>query len=251
MMDRWVRRWEKLLFVAGLWVAWTTVGWSQATAPSFEVASVRMRTEGNGGFSVSPSGAARFTATNVSINFLIAVAYNVDVNQLIGAPKRGDEQLYSVDAKPEGDVGLTYEQLEPLLQNLLAQRFALSVHHEKKDVKGYAMVVAKGGAKLEASKAPSSSMGYIFANGLRVPSTSIHDFTAMLAHPVGRPVVDKTGITGSYSINLKFAPEGAADSELPSIFTALEEQLGLKLQPASVPRDFLVIDHVEKVPTEN
>ena len=73
----------------------------------------------------------------------------------------------------------------------------------------------------------------------------------MLARPVGRPVVDKTGITGKYDITLNFAPEGSTDSTLPSIFTALQEQLGLKLEPQKVPVEILVIDHLEKMPSEN
>ena len=74
---------------------------------------------------------------------------------------------------------------------------------------------------------------------------------SMLTRPVGRPVVDKTGITGNYDIALNFAPEGSTDSTLPSIFTALQEQLGLKLEPQKVPVEMLVIDHLEKVPSEN
>jgi len=76
-------------------------------------------------------------------------------------------------------------------------------------------------------------------------------FAAMLAHPVDRPVTDKTGIVGTYDISLDYASEGALDTVLPSIFTAMPEQLGLKLEPHKVPFEMLVIDHVERIPTEN
>jgi uncharacterized protein (TIGR03435 family) len=74
---------------------------------------------------------------------------------------------------------------------------------------------------------------------------------AMLAHPVGRPVINKTDITGNYEIKLSFAPDGSTDSPYPSIFTAVQEQLGLKLEPQKVPVEMLVIDHLEQTPSPN
>ena len=89
------------------------------------------------------------------------------------------------------------------------------------------------------------------ADGLRAQNIPMRSLAAMLSHPIGGPVVDKTEIAGNYDFKLSYAPEGATDSTLPSIFTAVQDQLGLKLEPQKVPVEMLVIDHVEKVPTEN
>ena len=177
--------------------------------------------------SISPPGPGRFTATNVSLDILIALAFGVDSDQISGKPNWFSSEQYDITAKLEGDAGLTSEQLRPLLQQLLEQRFSLAIHREMKDVQGYALVVSTGGPKLQASKgAPGHA--YILANGLSCQNRSIGVLAGMLSRPTGRPVVDTTGIKGNYDITLEYAPEGPADSSLPSIFTALQEQLGLK-----------------------
>ena len=222
-----------------------------AEKPSLEVASVRLTPAGNLGFmSVSPFGSARFTATNATLEFLIEMAFGVEANKISGEPGWLGSDHYDVSAKAEGDRSLTYEQWKPLLQQLLAERFKLAIHHEMKDFSGYTLVVAKNGPKLQASTG-AASQGYILPAGLRAPHASLDSLASMLMSPTGRPVVNETKIKGNYDIVLDYAAAGAADSPLPSIFTALQEQLGLKLEPQKVPVEILVIDHVERVPTEN
>jgi len=222
-----------------------------AQAQSFEVASVKLVPRDAAGLtSISPPGSVRFTATNASLDVLISLAFGVDSDRISGMPGWLDSEHYNVNAKPEGDKGLSYEQLRPLLQQLLAQRFHLAVHRETRDVQGYALVVAKNGPKLQAGKG-SSPHAYILPNGLQAQNMSIATLAGMLARPAGRPVADQTGIQGNYDITLKYAPEGTAESSLPSVFTAVQEQLGLKLVPQKVPVEIVVIDHVERVPTEN
>ncbi len=185
------------------------------------------------------------------MKLLIEMAFGINDYQISGKDLGWlDSESYDVEAKSEGDVGLSYEQLRLPLQQLLAQRFKMVVHHEQKDIRGYALTVAKNGPKLQSSKEPMTT-GYILRDGLRSPSISMRTFAAMLASPIRQPVVDKTGVTGNYDIKLSFAPDGSTDSPLPSIFTALQEQLGLKLEPQKVPVEMLVIDHLEKVPSEN
>lgn len=219
--------------------------------PSFEVASVRVTPPDRVGYtSISPSGAGTFAATNVTLEVLIGLAYGMDSNLISGKQNWLGSQSYDVSAKPEGAQGLSYEQLRPMLQKLLAERFKLRVHREVKDSSGYALVVAKDGPKLQATKGdPPRPM--ILKNGLRANNVSMETFASMLARPTGREVVDKTGLQGNFDFKLDYAPEGATDSSLPSIFTALQEQLGLKLTPQKVPVETLVIDWVERVPTEN
>jgi uncharacterized protein (TIGR03435 family) len=247
------------LLFAGHWLAFAL--WSStsiaicaqapATAPSFEVASVREVPAGHGYTSISPSGDRRFSAQNASMKLLIQMAFGINDNQISGNNLDWlDSEFYDVEAAPEGDVSLSYEQLRLPLQQLLAQRFHLVFHHQSKNMQGYALVVAKGGSKLTAAKDTSAS-GYILRDGLRSPSTSMRSLASMLAHPLGRPVMNKTDIAGNYEIKLSFAPDGSTDSPYPSIFTAVQEQLGLKLEPQKVPVEMLVIDHLEQTPSPN
>jgi len=259
MTERTVRKSTKLLlFAAGSMAVIVSVALEtqiraqsqEAAGSSFAVASVRSVPAGRGYTSISPSGAANFTATNVSMAVLIEMAFGVNADQLSGKPSWLESELYDVVAKPEDERGLSYEQLKPPLQRLLSQRFQLAVHRERKEVSGYALVVAKGGPRLYAGKATPTS-GYILRDGLRSPNASMLTLAGMLAIPAGRPVVDKTGIVGNYDVTIKFAPDGDIDSSLPSLFTAVREQLGLKLEPQKVSIEMLVIDHVEKMPSEN
>jgi len=230
---------------------WTQSQRSEAQMPAFEVASVRAVPAGRAGqTTMSPFGAAQFATTNASLEYLIQLAFDVRGQQIAGKPGWLSSELYDISAKPEGDGGLSYEQLKPLLQQLLMQRFHLAIHRETKNMPGYALVVAKGGPKLEASKG-TSGMGAIMADGLRAQNISMQGIAAMLWFPAGAPVIDKTGIMGTYDISLSFAPEGSADSALPSLFTAVQEQMGLKLEAQKVPVQMLVIDHVDKIPTDN
>jgi uncharacterized protein (TIGR03435 family) len=114
-------------------------------------------------------------------------------------------------------------------------------------------VVAKGGAKLTATKGdqPPGTRVHIVSGDLQGLNWSMQTLAAMLQTPAGLPVIDKTGIKGSYDIKLEYAPQLDADSSLPSVFTALQETLGLKLESQKVPVEMLVIDHVDRVPTEN
>ncbi|MEO6815305.1 MAG: TIGR03435 family protein [Edaphobacter sp.] len=260
MTERFRRNCRNYLLFAGRWLVFAVCGsvsisiWAQAPAaptPSFEVASVRQVPEGRGYFSISPSGDKRFSAENASMKLLVAMAFGINDDQISG--KNLDwiaSKFYDVEAAPAGDVPLSYDQLRIPLQQLLAQRFHLAFHHEWKNMQGYALIVAKGGSKLTAAK-DISATGYILQDGLRSPSLSMRSLAAMLAHPLGQPVMNKTDIAGNYDINLHFAPDGSTDSPYPSIFTAVQEQLGLKLEPQKVPVQMLVIDHLEQTPTPN
>jgi uncharacterized protein (TIGR03435 family) len=130
------------------------------------------------------------------------------------------------------------------------ERFKLQFHHEMKDVSGFALLVSKGGLKIEEdheenNEGPSMRAG---PAGMVYRKTPLSRFASFLSAPAGAPVIDKTGLTGTFSFT--FQPPRASDPASPSIFTAVQEQLGLRLEPLKVPADFLVIDHVER-PTPN
>ena len=195
---------------------------------------------------------SHFYVRNLPLNFILGVAFGVDQRYIDGGPSWLDSQNYFIDAKVDGDQQLTSDQMKPLLQNLLAQRLGLKVHRESRLVAGFEMIVAKGGPKLQPTKG-EGSWGQIGPSSLSGSKENAATIAQFLSYAIRQPVVDKTGLTGSYDIHLSYAPlnDPNANSDLPDIFTAIQEQLGLKLVPAKVPVDYLVIDHVDRIPTEN
>jgi uncharacterized protein (TIGR03435 family) len=227
-----------------------------ADLPRFEVASVRQTPNASFGFtSVSPYGTGQFSATNITLEALIELAFGVTPDQISGEPDWLGSEHYDVAAKAPAEVRLSYELLKPRMQRLLQERFGLATHRGTKYSEGFALVVAKGGPKLHphtpAATAEASVPNEIRLNGIRVQDVPMSSLAAVLARPLGKPVVDQTGIQGNYDFQLDYAPDGASDTALPSIFTALREQLGLRLEKHKVPVEILVIDHIEKVPTAN
>ena len=223
----------------------------QAPTPTaFEVVSVRPSPPNHGYTAISPFGSDRFTATNASLSYLIQLAFSIDGrHQLSGAPDWLDSEFFDINAKAADGSHLSYEELQPLLQQLLQQRFHLVAHRETRNLPGYVLVVAKGDPKLHITRG-GAPYGYIFSGKLRLQNSDIDALAATLLSPVGRPVVNKTGIKGNYDIKLDYA-EGETNPTLPTIFTAIQEQLGLKLESEKVPIQMLIIDHVDKTPTEN
>ena len=238
-----------LLFAVCVVAACPGLGQSSS---AFEVASVRLSAPGNTGpSSVGGFGTGRFTATNAPLVALLEIAFHVQQYQISGVPDWAEEETYEITAKAEDGISLDDDQLRPRLQQLLAERLKLATHREMKDVQGYALVVAKGGPKLKESTSAAATPAFMRPGRLRLPRVSMDVFAGMLYFSTIRPVVNKTGLEGSYEIELDYARDQDTDSSLPSIFTALQEQLGLKLEAQKVPVEMLVIDNVEKIPTEN
>jgi uncharacterized protein (TIGR03435 family) len=255
---------------------------SPVARPEFEVASVKPNTSGTNMVNIRPPAGGRFTATNARLKMLIAIAYNVKNFEIFGGPAWINSDGYDVTAKA-ADSSIVLEQLRPLLQALLEDRFRLAVHRETKEVSLYALTIAKGGPKLPEAKEggcfpilpdkppppplPGQPVPVMCGGFLRTPNllqagkVGMRELSGVLSDLVGRPVVDKTGFTGTFDVKLEFSPEGTAlgaggfgpppdagnpDNSHPSIFTALQEQLGLKLESQKGPDDILVIDHAEK-----
>jgi uncharacterized protein (TIGR03435 family) len=237
-----------------------------SAAPSIEVATIRMADDHDQEMiaqGIQPQSWNTFPTNHVyyhkvPLNMLISIAYGLDIKYILDQPKWMDSQQYDVDAKIEGDQQVTAEQAKPLLQKLLAQRFNLKVHRESRVISGYALVIANDGPKLRSGGKlvrPSGTSAAVHIkltqNRLDARDVTLIALARVLEVSIGEPVMDKTGLTGSYDIELSFARPNDPDSTYHSIFTALQEQLGLKLESAKVPVDNLVIDHVDRVPTEN
>jgi len=184
------------------------------------------------------------------MRILISLAYGVDSNRVEGGPAWLDEELYDVVAKPAEGVVPDKEARAAMMRQLLAERVGLVAHKATRDESGYALVVAKGGPKLKLTTEPPAQAN-ILPDQIYAPVISLDSLAHLLGYWLKQPAIDATGIKGNYSVSLHFAPRDSTDQELPSIFTAVQETLGLKLEPRKVPIEVVVVDHVEKEPVEN
>jgi uncharacterized protein (TIGR03435 family) len=235
---------------------------TKSATPAFEVASIRLEDPHTppGAFNFPGANgptqypANRITQRHIMLQSVISEAYGIDFNKILGGPDWLDHQHYDLTAKVEGDTLLTLEQMQPMLQNLLQERFHMKAHREQRIVPGYALIVAKGGPKLTPDKdAPSN--WYFNTYEFKFHYQTPEQVAKNVGFAIKQPVVDHTGLTGTYDGDVKYAPQDTPTdppyADRPSIFTAVQEQLGLKLVPQKVPVDYLVIDHVDKIPTEN
>jgi uncharacterized protein (TIGR03435 family) len=192
----------------------------------------------------------RMTATASTVVDLIVSAYHLRYDQLSGAPGWASAEHYDVVAT--ADWAISKDQMRTMLQALLAERFHLQVHRETKEVPMYALVVDKHRPKLQESSADETPKGAITGDGKSMHMEAAKWTMAQLAtrlstNGAGRPVLDKTGLTGIYTFTLNWTPGiPVEESELPPLWEALQSQLGLKLEPTKGPGEFIVVDHVEK-----
>jgi uncharacterized protein (TIGR03435 family) len=214
----------------------------------FEVASIKPGAPGAHGPTFYNPTRERFAVESITTKALIAYAYDVREFQISGGPGWLASEEYTIVARPEGDAG--GERILAMVRSLLAERFHLTVHRESKEMPVLELVTAKGGPKLQPSLSAAGpevrgGRGRVIARNV-----TLEMLAAQLAGRVlVRPVLDRTGVPGKFDINLEWTLDESSDTG-PSVFTALEEQLGLKLETRKGPVDLLVIDHVER-PTEN
>jgi uncharacterized protein (TIGR03435 family) len=228
---------------------------AQGAQPAFEVASVRPAPPDADAKSGSWNfpGTGRFMATHVSLALLIQLAYDVDKSQIANEPNWLETNLYDVAAKAEDGIKLTREELRPRLQDMLQQRFHMVAHTETRMSSGYALVVAKGGPQLISTKAdhfPGFRIN-VSSGQMRGANWSMAQLAKYLTPAAGFPVVDQTGIAGSYDIAFSYAAKPNAESTLPPLEVALKEATGLLLKAQKVPVETVVIESVDKVPTAN
>jgi len=260
--------------VFGITLLFISLSHAQAPAqkPAFGVASVKPNNSGSQAVSFLPT-AGRFNAQNVTLSMLINRAYKVEDFQVVGAPGWANSEHYDVDAR--ADLTATAQDINgAMLQSLLEDRFKLVIHRETKELPVYLLTAAKNGLKLnegqcltlepntrpQPGQRQSAFCGYMGMgdNNLRATSIRMEHLVDALSNILRRTVIDKTGFVGNFDVTLRWSPADSvtrtattppADSG-PSIFTAIEEQLGLKLESAKGPVEVLVIDSVQR-PTEN
>jgi uncharacterized protein (TIGR03435 family) len=236
--------------------------------PEFEVAAIHQHIpelhEHNSIWSSTSD--SHFKAENVSLIGLIHWAYEMPETRILNAPGWASSTYFNIDASSDASVDAKMAHLTPeagklqkemMVRALLADRFKLVTHTETRELPVYELIVAKGTPKLGDDKSNGTTINHGRDHIEVQASNSVAFLAEELAKEVGRPVVDETGISGRYNLKVRWTPDvdaastsSSAPDAPPSIFTALEEQLGLKLRPGKGPVEVLVVDHTE-MPSEN
>ncbi|HEY1755391.1 MAG TPA: TIGR03435 family protein [Bryobacteraceae bacterium] len=266
-----------------------------AQSPAFEVATVRPAApnpasqlprmfQARGGPGTADPGQINYTG--IPMRELLRLAYGLKLPYQFSGPGWMETERYDIAAKIPA--GVTKEQFNVMLQNLLTERFAMLVHRETREINGYELSIGKGGLKFKESATPAPATApappvdpnqtpriktekdrdgkvqlapgaaalvqFGIPGGIRYTARQqpISILTTVLENPLGKPLVDKTGLTGKYDFNLEFSRDvdAAADGP-PDLFTAIQDQLGLKLEQKKIPVDVLIVDRAEKTPKEN
>lgn len=260
------------LCLLGLW-SLSISAQRMADIPRFEVASVKPSrpVAGQGVFFGMVSDASRFRGSFVTLADLVGKAFGVDVSRISGGPAWVSTDRYDVVATLPKDT--LQGQIPTLLQTLLAERFGLTVRRDTRMSSMYALVPAKGGPKLKRSEAPGtppptgqraifSAPAVVGANGgglrlccgrAQLVGISMSGLAGLLSSQADRPVQDYTGIQGLFDVSLEWTPDdarpqpdGVPSVTGPSIYSAIQEQLGLRLEPRTAPSDYLVIERAAK-----
>ncbi len=231
--------------------------------PSFEVATIKPSKPDQPGKAFQVRG-AEFSTINTTLADLIKFAYGLHEKQVVGGPDWILSAKFDISAKPDTPGQPNDKQLKLMVQKLLADRFQLKFHRDKKELSAYVLSVAKGEPKMTKNTGDPGGLPGLFFRQLgvlTVRNATMGDFANLMQSAVlDRPVVDQTGLEGRWDFLLKWTPDesqfggmgikvpppsDAADAP-PPLFTAIQEQIGLKLEAAKTPVEVLVLDHVER-----
>jgi uncharacterized protein (TIGR03435 family) len=251
---------KPVLIAAVLWTLATAATIAQpppSPALTFDVATIKQNISGTGRSHIYNSDHnGQFTTINLTLKSLLKFAFEIPETQISGIPEPLNSQKFDIEARSDPSVDdqlskLSFDQATPLkrsmVQALLTDRFKLVTHTEIRQLPVFNLVIAKNGSKLQESKADGRTYNtgseHISDQGVTIPLLA-----DQLASRLDRPVIDKTALTGRYDLTLKWTPDGAetTSDSAPSIFTAIQEQLGLKLESTKGPVETLVIDHIEE-----
>jgi uncharacterized protein (TIGR03435 family) len=242
----------KQAFVLGTITLCALAGAAQSQ-PAFDVISIHRNLRGGDARVDMTRG--RLTMNNASLRTLIRNGYDIQNYQFAGGPNWLDSDSYDISATVADRAEVSQDQYRTLIRALLADRFQLKVHWQTRQGDVYALVVAKNGPTLKVATDPSKEPGLNTNKSshlARMIGTNAPVFylSSVLSNQVSHPVIDKTGLQGRYDWTLVWDPEPNPDSTEPSLFTAVQEQLGLKLDAQKGPVETLVIDSVAH-PSEN
>ena len=226
--------------------------------PSFEVAVIKPSdpNDNNQGFHLDGH---RISIENMSMTSLICFAYSIQKTQVVNAPQWFNEQPWDIDGVPDAEGKPSWHQYRRMLQKLLSARLGLQMHPDKRELSVYTLTVAKGGPKLEKTKSDPDALSDSTGHGMGAAQTmkftnlSMTEFAQTLQLMSDRPVVNQTALAGRYDFSLLWTPDAmraTPTDNAPGLFTAVHEQLGLKLEATRAATDVLVVDAATR-PTKN
>ena len=230
---------------------------AQAPDAKFDAASIKPARPGQRGYSIRPLP-GRVSAQNVTLQELIGEAYHVFDFQVAGGPKWIDSDRYDVEAKAAGGAAPSQKELRNMLQGLLAGRFGLQVRRESKEMPIFVLEPDKGGPKVEAAKHPDQPpMFRVFQRRqITAENAPLEYLTETLTWVTGRPVIDRTGLAGSFDYKLEWAPDELqlqsseapveTDGKAPPLDGALQHAMGLRLVAQRGPVDIIVVEKAER-----
>jgi bla regulator protein blaR1 len=231
---------------------------AQGQLPAFDVATIKPSGPDSAPISIQRLPGGRLVTSNTPLSMLIQWAYELDEGRLLNVPRGLESLRFDVVAKaPEPDPARGQMQL--MMRGLLAERFKLTVHQETRELLAYTLITEPSGAKVRAARTDEPADPNPFrmsdAGSLTGARVTADMLATVLSNQLGRPVKNETGFAGVFDFSLRWSPDGAtvpADTaDRPSLFEAIREQLGFRLVARRTPIDVVVIDHVERMPTEN
>lgn len=265
----------RLLLLAPIIAGMTVVAVGQSSEPSFDVVSIKRNVSGREDIGINLPNAATFSTTNLAMLGILKRAYQV--KNVAGAPDWIEAERYDISAKAAGKP--TSDEMNAMLRTMLKERLRLAARIEPREIPVYALVVARRDhpglkaftrdcvaiqaereAAMKAGQSPPTTpnaapaCGYTWSEAIYSGGITMATFAGMLDYVAGRVVVDRTGLPGRYEFTLRFAPPGqvvtAGRDDAPDFFSAIRDQLGLRLEATRAPVDTLVIDYVER-PSDN
>jgi uncharacterized protein (TIGR03435 family) len=241
----------RVLALAGIALSCT----AQQPSPIFDVAVIRSNHTGATNTQMDTSRPGQFIAVNATARTLLRNAYGLLPFQLVGAPKWDDEDGFDIRAKTAAADPISPDTFKLLLQGLLAERFHLKAHWETREASVYVLTLDKGAQKIapHPGATPATGMNTRKTSGsvlMRGSGVAMDELSTNLANQLGRYVVNRTGLEGTYDFTLNWGTDQNADTTLPTLFTALREQAGLRLEVQKGTMPVLVVDELQK-PTDN
>ncbi len=235
--------------------AFILAGTLLAQLPTFDAVTIKVNDSGSGGSGFPGLRNGTLTARNVSLKMMLQEAYGMSPLRVIGPDWLDTGRFDLAGRAPQG---VPDSEFLPMLQTLLKERFHLETHREMREMPVYEMVVASGGVKMSTYD-PERKFGGINPRGNMIfaPNVTMPELATRMTGSAGRPVIDRTGLDGHYSVVLIYmrleatAAETSAPDAPPDFFTAVQQQLGLRLEPKKEPVEVLVVDHADRLPTDN
>jgi len=250
-----------------LTIALVGYGQTSTTSPKYEEASIKANTDGGFRFAFQIDPGGTLAATGITLKRLMMTAYNVHGFRIVGGPDWVDSRRWNVQAKHDG--AASPDQIHKMLRSLLENRFQLHTHSETREMPIYELSIGGNGSKVPRTENGAKHDVRARAGSIQITNEMSATFASQLSYALGTPVLDKTGLRGEFDFTLRWTPKPGEDGgptgsglppgtpeepaptpDGPSIFTAIQEQLGLRLQSARASVEVIVIDRVES-PSDN